>query len=166
MTAIERLTEDDWERLRDLRLRALRSDGEAFGSSLAREEGFREMHWRMRLRASPWYVAVHDGRDAGLVCVIEEPGAEPSERHVVSLWVAPEVRRRGVARSLLDAAAEGAAAVGATRLTLWRLADQEGAGAAYRACGFAPTGEAVPLHRDPSRVEERWAREIGGALSG
>lgn len=57
---IERLTEDAWTRLRDIRLTALRTDPWAFGSSLAREEGFKEAHWRMRLRSGPWFLAVDD----------------------------------------------------------------------------------------------------------
>src|SRR5665647_119503 len=69
---VDRLTEDDWERLRDIRLRALTTDGAAYGSSLEREQGFKESHWRMRLRASPWFVAVVGEQMVGLVCVISE----------------------------------------------------------------------------------------------
>lgn len=157
------LTEDDWERLRDLRLTALRTDPDAFGSSLAREEGFREMHWRMRLRGSPWWVDVDDGADVGLVCVIEEPGAPPGERHVVSLWVAPGHRRRGVGVRLLDAAAAWSAAQGATSLTVWVTDGNGPADALYERAGFAPTGVVTPLPRDPSRTETQWARPVGTA---
>lgn len=160
MTTIDRLSEDDWERLAPLRLAALRTDQDAFGSSLAREEGFRESHWRMRLRSSAWLVASQGGTDVGLACVIQEPGAQEHERHLVSFWVRPEARRRGVGRALLDEAARWASQDGATRLTLWLVRGNDGAADVYRGAGFAPTGETMPLPRDPSRTEERWAREL------
>lgn len=161
---VERLHEDDWERLGRIRVEALRTDPDAFGSSLAREEGFTEMHWRMRLRASAWFVASDGpGVDVGLVCVIEEPGAPADERHVVSFWVRPDARGRGAGRALLDAAAGQARADGAARLTLWLVRGNDGPAAAYRSAGFAPTGETMPLPRDPSRTEERWALDLAGA---
>ncbi|MBX9245084.1 GNAT family N-acetyltransferase [Actinotalea ferrariae] len=160
---VDQLTEDEWERLGRIRVDALRTDPDAFGSSLAREEGFKEMHWRMRLRSSPWFVARDEGVDVGLVCVIQEPGADETERHVVSFWVRPEARRRGTGRALLGAAAAWAAADGAARLTLWQMRGNDAAAATFRAAGFAPTGDTMPLPRDPSRTEERWALELGGA---
>ncbi|WP_199421484.1 GNAT family N-acetyltransferase [Actinotalea solisilvae] len=160
MTTIDRLDEDAWERLAPLRLEALRTDQDAFGSSLAREEGFREMHWRMRLRSSAWFVAAQDGADVGLACVIQEPGAQEDERHLVSFWVRPDARRRGAGRALLDEAARWAAADGGARLTLWLVRGNDGAAAVYRTAGFAPTGETMALPRDPSRTEERWARGL------
>lgn len=161
---VDRLTEDDWERLGRIRVDALRTDPDAFGSSLAREEGFKEMHWRMRLRSSAWFVA-RDGRgsDVGLVCVIQEPGADETERHVVSFWVRPAARRGGVGRALLGTAAACAADDGAARLTLWQVRGNDAAAATFLAAGFAPTGDTMPLPRDPSRTEERWALALGGA---
>lgn len=157
---VEPLHEDDWERLAAIRLAALRTDADAFGSSLAREEGFKESHWRMRLRSSAWFVAVDDGADVGLTSVIREPGAEDHERHLVAFWVRPEARGRGAGRALLDAAATWATTNGAARLTLWLVRGNEGAAATYRSAGFAPTGESMPLPRDPSRTEDRWALDL------
>ena len=155
-TTVERLTDDEWERLRDVRIEALTEDGSVFGSSLERESGFRESHWRMRLRASPWFVAGEDGRDVGLVCVISEPGAGPDDRHVVALWVRAVRRGNGIGTALLDAAVDWSRQDGATTVSLWLLEGNEGAAELYRSHGFRPTGISMPLPRDPSRVERRW----------
>lgn len=165
MTAptVERLVEDDWERLAEVRLRALRSDPAAFSSSLAREEAFREQHWRMRLRSSPWWVAsTPDGAVVGLVCLIQEPGSPDTDRHVVALWVAPEVRGRGVGTALMRAAGEQAEADGAETVSLWVREDDAPALRLYDRLGFAPTGERHPAARTEGLFELRLVRAIAG----
>ncbi|QHT55783.1 GNAT family N-acetyltransferase [Cellulomonas sp. H30R-01] len=158
---IHRATEDDWALVRDVRLRALRESPEVFGSSLAREESFRESHWRMRVRTGPTWVAVDEEQvGRGLVSMIQEPGSPVDDRHLVALWVAPESRRQGIAWSLLDAVRAAAVADGARTLSLWILDGNNAAGDLYVRAGFARTGERQPLPRDPSLVEERWVREL------
>lgn len=159
-TTVEQLGDDEWERLRDLRIEALTEDGSVFASSLERESGFRESHWRMRLRSSPWFVAVEDEHDAGLVCAISEPGAGPGDRHIVALWVRAGRRGRGVGGALLDAAVGWARQDGATTVSIWLVEGNEPGAALYRSRGFAPTGAAMPLPRDPSRIEHRWERTL------
>ena len=167
---IERLTEDDWEQLRDLRLRSLREDGDAFGSSLAREEGFAESHWRMRLRPSAWFMAFdavgdQGERPVGVVAGIQEPGADAEDRHVVSMWVAPEARRRGIGVALLDALSEWAVADGAASLSLWVVEGNDAAAELYGRAGFARTGVTMALPRDPSCTEERWVLDLDGTAA-
>lgn len=159
---IDRLTEDDWEALRDIRLQLLRADGMAFGSSLERELGFKESHWRMRLRASPWFVARVDAQSVGLVCVISEPGAPAEERHVVSLWVSGDHRGTGVGDGLLDAAEAWARDDGATVLSLWLMDGNAAAEQLYRRRGYAGTGVRMPVPRDRSLTEERWTLSLVG----
>ncbi|GCD20929.1 GNAT family N-acetyltransferase [Cellulomonas algicola] len=158
---IHRATEDDWALVRDVRLRALRESPEVFGSSLAREESFRESHWRMRVRTGPTWIAVDEHQvGRGLVSMIQEPGSPVDDRHVVALWVAPEARRQGIGWSLLDAVRAAAVTDGARTLSLWILDGNNAAGDLYVRAGFARTGERQPLPRDPSLVEERWVREL------
>ena len=162
MPTVTRLGDDEWERLRDLRIAALTEDGSVFGSSLDRESGFREPHWRMRLRSSPWFVVVDQGQDAGLVSAISEPGAEPDDRHVVALWVRPDHRGRNIGRALLDAIVHWARADGAMTVSMWLLEGNDDAAALYRSLGFAPTGVSMPLPRDPTQTEYRWELALDG----
>ena len=157
---VDRLTEDDWERLRDIRLQALGTDPDAFGSSLDRETGFKESHWRMRLRASPSFLAMADGEPAGLVGAILEPAAPLGERHLISLWVTPKRRGTGVAEALVAAVEDWARQDGATALSTWVVEGNEQAKRLYERCGFVATDVRVPLPRDPNRVEERWLKRF------
>ncbi|HEY3437040.1 MAG TPA: GNAT family N-acetyltransferase [Actinotalea sp.] len=163
MTSIERVDEDQWERLRALRIAAFEHDAEVFGSSLEREAGLKEMHWRMRARASAWFVAVQAGADVGLVCAIQEPGAAEDDRHVVGLWVRPQSRGGGVGDALVAAVGHWARSDGAMTVSLWVTEDNAPAQALYRRNGFEPTGESMPLPRDPSRVEHRWHRVLNAS---
>jgi ribosomal protein S18 acetylase RimI-like enzyme len=159
---VERVFEDAWERLAHVRLRALRTDPEANGSSLTREESFREPHWRMRLRSSAWWLATQAGGEVpvGLVCLIEEPGSPASDRHLVSLWVAPEARRAGAGTALVTAAADEARSAGAQTLSLWVREDSDGARAFCDRLGFTPTGERHASVARPDVPEARLARPL------
>ena len=166
---IRRVDEDDWPTVRDIRLRALRESPDAFGSSLAREERFAESHWRMRLRTSATWVALDDtGEPRGLVSLIQEPGSPDDDRHIVSLWVAPEIRRGGTGWSLLDAVVRAGAAEGAATVSLWVVDDNASAVDLYVRAGFTRTGERQVLPRDQDRTEERYVRHTdpGGLVGG
>ncbi|NTW39310.1 MAG: GNAT family N-acetyltransferase [Cellulomonadaceae bacterium] len=154
---IRRADEDDWALVQQVRLRSLREDGDVFGSSLAREEMFKESHWRMRLRSSPTWLAVTDGgATVGCVSMILEPGSPADDRHVVALWVAPEVRRRGVGWTLLDTVRRAAVHDEARTVSLWLEDSNHGAVDLAVRAGFTRTSERHALTRDPSRVEERY----------
>ena len=156
----ERLTEDDWETLRDVRLTALQPDETAFASSLERERGFKESHWRMRLRTTPMFVVRSDDQAVGLIGVIREPGAPVEERHLIALWVTPEQRGRGVAQTLLAAAEDWAVQDGASVISLWLVDGNDEAADLYRGVGYTATGVRMPVPRDRSQTEERWTKAL------
>jgi len=158
---IHRVVEDDWRLMQEVRLRALREDPEVFGSSLQREERFRESHWRMRTRSSPSWIALDEaGTGRGIVGMILEPGSPEDDRHVVSLWVAPEVRRRGIGWTLLDTVRQAATEDGARTLSLWVVDENHPAVDLYVRAGFTRTGERHEGQRDPSQVEERYVLQL------
>lgn len=158
---VKRLAEDDWRTLRAIRLRSITEDHPVL-ASVEREQGFKETHWRMRLRGSPWFVATHARRAVGLVSVIPEPGTPADERHVVGLWIVPESRGTGVGEALLAAAAREALSDGAVRLTAWLLDGDAPVQAVLESAGFAPSGVRMPVPRDRSLTEERWTRVLPG----
>jgi ribosomal protein S18 acetylase RimI-like enzyme len=104
---VRRVTPEDWEAYRELRLRALESDPLAFGSTLQREQGFTEERWKERLAGVPpslpsvtWAAVDTSGRFIGMVAAARVGSAF----HIFAMWVAPEVRGRGIGGRLLDAA--------------------------------------------------------------
>ena len=64
---IQRLTADEANRLRLIRLRALRDAPEAFGSTLEESERRPASSWVQQVTELPTFVAVYDGADVGMV---------------------------------------------------------------------------------------------------
>ncbi|MER7505077.1 GNAT family N-acetyltransferase [Nonomuraea pusilla] len=155
-TVIEQLGPDDGERLKEIRLRALQEAPGAFGSTYAREAAFTPETWAERLRnpgTRYWVARSETGQDIGIVCVYtHREGLE-----LVSMWVAPEARGRGVAGRLVDAAVEYARGTGADELTLWVIGGNEAARSLYVSKGFVPTGREQALPSDPTVTEVRYA---------
>src|SRR4051794_19042046 len=82
-----------------LRLESLRESPRAFGSTLAREQAFSEADWDARISDLSFIV-----QDAGVpVGLGGGYRPEPGRIEVVSMWVRPDHRGRGLSRMILDA---------------------------------------------------------------
>jgi len=154
--SVSRIGPGDWAALRDVRLAALRDSPDTFASTLERELALAEQDWRQRAESAAWFVARQDSDLAGLVAVFPVPESSPPTKwHLISMWVAPRMRGRGVAALLVDAAAGHVAAAGAQRLTLWVADGNDRAIAFYLRAGFLPTGQRQTYRRaDSSEFDE------------
>jgi GNAT superfamily N-acetyltransferase len=153
---IREVSPEEWERFRDVRLRALADSPSAFGSSLRREQRQPQAAWRERISwrgGGVTFAAVEDGAWLGIAGAYPDDDA-PTCMWVVSMWVAPEARRRGAGRSLLDACVGWARERDAEEVRLWVTTTNTSARALYEAAGFEPTGATQPLPSDPSFEEE------------
>jgi ribosomal protein S18 acetylase RimI-like enzyme len=145
-------SEADWRQLRRVRLQALADSPAAFGTTLEEAEAFPEQRWRDRARGSDvarQFLAWMGEEPVGLAGAIIEPGYA----EVVSVWVRPDQRGRGVARGLMDAAIGFAVSAGAGEIRLWVTDGNSPARGLYQRLGFRATGERQPLPSNPS-IEE------------
>jgi ribosomal protein S18 acetylase RimI-like enzyme len=154
MVSVRTVADGDWELMRDVRLAALQDAPDAFGSTYAREAPFTEEQWRGRInaRSVTFFAYVTGiGEPAGLAGVYEEDGAAD----LVSMWVRPAARGRGVGEALVDAAAGWARDRGQAALYLWVTESNEPARRLYERRGFTATGERQPLPSNPALTELR-----------
>jgi ribosomal protein S18 acetylase RimI-like enzyme len=132
---------DDWKTWRELRLAALEEAPYAFGSRLADWVDASEDRWRERLSAPGAYqvVAALDGTPVGMAggFLADEPGLA----HLVSMWVAPAGRGRGVGDRLMTAVEERARGAGAHTLELSVAVGNDAAHALYLRSGFTDDRE-------------------------
>lgn len=150
--------------LRAVRLRALTDAPDAFGASLDRAQGYDDTRWRELLAWGRWWVVDDSNPDGepgtplAVVAVVTDHGRPDDERHLVSMWVDPELRGTGTAGALVHAACNGARSEGAVRLTLWVHDDNAHACSFYARAGFTDTGERAVPH--PGVVERRMWRQL------
>ncbi|MFI6232962.1 GNAT family N-acetyltransferase [Micromonospora sp. NPDC050784] len=154
MIEIRVLTPDDWPTWRELRLAALTEAPGAFGSRLAdwQGDGDREQRWRDRLSipGSHNLVAVLDGRPVGMSS--GTPTADPLTMDLISMWVHPDARGKGVADRLVDEVAQWARERGASQLRLNVRVDNARAKALYHRAGFTLSDEPDSLTPDGEQV--------------
>lgn len=89
--------------------------------------------------ADRWFVAVVDGVDVGLAACAEHRDSDGSA-HVISMWVAPQARRVGAGRLLLDACVAWARERALTPVRLEVVDANAAAVTLYERYGFLPTG--------------------------
>ncbi|MHB8245050.1 MAG: GNAT family N-acetyltransferase [Acidimicrobiales bacterium] len=155
---VQNLGLEDWRVWRDLRLRALTEAPYAFGSTLAEwsGDGDTEERWRARLSSVPLnLVASLDDQAVGMV------GAVWMDREVelISMWVAPQARGRGVGAALIDAVVGWAREQQAHRVTLDVREGNARAIGLYERHGFIDVGPAA--NSDATAPERKMVRLLG-----
>jgi ribosomal protein S18 acetylase RimI-like enzyme len=148
---IRQIQREDWQRLRDVRLRALAQDPDAFLETHAEAATFPDERWKER--ATPdaegsSFVVERDGRFDGLVsCFVAD---DPATVFLVAMWVAPELRGTGVAPGLVERVVEWAREHRAERVCLSVEPDNERAARLYEKCGFGETSDPPPFPYKPN----------------
>lgn len=147
MVVVRRVGADEWQALRDVRLRALEDSPDAFATLLD----------EARLRPEEWWVewaarsAEGDGhamflawdrRDA--VGIVGTFVADDGRRWLIAMWTDPGARGRGVGRALVEATAQFARAASSGELFLQVVEGNDTAASLYRSCGFEDAGPGEP----------------------
>jgi ribosomal protein S18 acetylase RimI-like enzyme len=129
------------DRLREIRLRSLASDPDAFGSTYEHDLALPADWWERGARRSEQggqrtFVAV-DEEDRWVGMALVRPDEESLGDAVINaMWVAPEARRQGAGRALLDACVQWACEQRFRGVSLNVRITNAAARAAYEANGF------------------------------
>ena len=135
------MTADDWQQWRPVRLAALADAPDAFGSRLADWSDAPEDRWRIRLSIPRALDLVAYDGDLAVGMASGVPG-EGDHAELISMWVDPAARGRGVADALIDAVARWAVETGADVLELAVMPDNARARRTYARLGFSRLGRA------------------------
>ena len=98
---IRTVSSDDWRDIRDVRLRSLMDDPEAFTSTFDRESAYDETKWRDLAITGRWFVADDDGL-VGVAVGVDGWSGDLKRRELVGMWVdvsPPPWNSRAAARS-------------------------------------------------------------------
>ena len=159
MVLVRATTITDWQALRKIRLQALRDAPYAFSSTHAGEATLGDDEWHRRAtRDGSFFAFIPElAEPAGLAGGYEE---EPGVVELISMFVRPQARGRGVGEAIIDAVAEWARQKDATTVHLWVTETNKHARLLYERCGFTVTAERQPLPSSPSLAEIGMQRPI------
>jgi RimJ/RimL family protein N-acetyltransferase len=158
---------EEWEKVRDLRLEALKDTPIAFGERYEDAVRLSADEWRARTARSvqgqsttKWVAEAADGRWVGTMTGYRDG---TRDGWVVAVYVAPDFRGRAtrVADGLLDAVLDwGRNEARVARLVLEVREDNEAARRFYTRRGFAETGNVQPYPLDPAFKEIEMSLEL------
>ncbi len=147
MPLARRIRPEEYQRLKQVRLNALRDAPKAFGSTFASESLLTEEVWRQRALSgatqaygATWVIDdTAAGPFGGMVRLAppEPPGALVE---LASLWVAAHFRGTGLAGDLVALLLAEARALGVSQVGLWVRCSNHRALRFYARLGFVSTG--------------------------
>ena len=146
--SVMRAGPQDWAILRDLRLRALSDSPSAFASTYERERTLTDDEWRERLirKGRVSLIAFWGDQPVGIAGgFVEYPGCA----QVVSMWVVPDARGRGVGDALVDEVLRWARELDVAEVRLWVTGGNDVAERLYARHGFERNGQVQPLPSNP-----------------
>jgi len=166
--AIRPVRADEWQRWRETRLRMLRDDADFFATrydDMVREPDRAWRDWVADAVAGEQktlFVAEEDDRWLGVVGAFAR--VNPLEVQLISMWVDPEARGRGIAGDLIRAVAGWTLERGSTRVVLFVQEANEPAQQLYARAGFRPTGDRAPATAGRSAFKLVLAAPVGDLL--
>lgn len=134
----------EWEKYKELRLRALKEDPQAFGSNYNDSLMFPDTKWQERLQkvvdGESWAVFARQGEElVGMMFAMKE--ADEGVVSIVSVYVANEARGQGISGRLMSTIIRQ---LGENKISLIKLSvnqDQQAAVGLYKKFGFEEVGK-------------------------
>jgi len=161
MVLVRPTTVADWPVLRDIRLQALRDAPHAFSSTYAGEAAFAESVWHQRATRDGSFIAfIPEASAAGAAGLAGGLQEAPGVVELVSMFVRPQARGRGVGEALIDGVVRWARDKGADSVHLWVTETNKPARRLYEHYGFTATGERQPLPSNPALTEIAMTRPL------
>lgn len=167
---IRKLTVQEWNTYKNLRLRALADSPDAFGRTLAEERERSNAEWSSRLASgadSSWdlpLVAEVDREPIGLAWGRIDK-TNPEVANLYQMWVAPSHRRLGVGLMLLETVIAWAKAKNAYYLDLGVTFNDSPAMRLYTRAGFEPVGEPQPFRQGSELLGQPMRLKLRGSTA-
>ena len=153
----EIISENDWSRLRAIRLKSLVVNPEAFGGTHEIESAESEAEWRAKFEKLDFLIASVDGVDAAMMSVEVLVGDFGATCWIGGCWSDPSYRGKGLLRALFDFVDQQDRDWKIQGLGVW--IDNYNAIAAYEKLGFVKMGEDTPSTRQPGKFHQRMIRK-------
>ena len=151
---------DQWLRVSQLRLRALKDSPQWFAGDFERESARSEIDWRSMISNVDVVMFSHAGRDVGIMSVEKAETLRGTDCWLTGCWIDPEFRGKGITAKMIAQLDE------ICRKRGWRVQglgvwpDNEIAIRAYLSCGFVKRGEPLASRTRPGQKYQLMVRNL------
>lgn len=133
-TELHKITEDEWEKFRDMRLRAVAESLAAFGDTFEQVAAKPESYWRKKIRSG--YVYAIEENDRYIAGVVFNQDDDDGVWMIQALWVDPLRRGMGFGAALVQRVIDTAKETGISAVELGINPLQTEAVDLYKRFGF------------------------------
>jgi ribosomal protein S18 acetylase RimI-like enzyme len=154
-------TADDVDRLRALRLAALKDTPDAFGAKYEDEAEKPILDWQNRLKNTHWCFAVADGVDVGLLAVDRAEKDRNSDCWLSSWWIHQDHRGSGIPKLMLNWLEQLCIEKKWEKIGLGAWPDNLRAISAYKKLGFTEAEKLLPSRSIPGLMYLAMYRNVG-----
>jgi RimJ/RimL family protein N-acetyltransferase len=144
--------DDEAERLRNLRLAALKDAPYAFGAQYEVDKEKPISFWQQSIADTNWFFVAINGEDIGLIGVEVAGEDRGSDCWIFGWWIAPNYRGRGVTALMLGKIDEFCLDKNWRKQGLGVWPENERAIAAYRKLGFTSGVGPIPSRSKPGQL--------------
>lgn len=153
--------------LKAIRLEALTDSPTAFITTFDEASGYPDALWVERSSEDPeggqaTFLAVGKDRCRGMAVGLDRSSSGRDVVAIVSVYVAPDVRRSGIGNALMDAVEAWATVRGVEATSLWVVDGNDRARGFYEARGYRATLDRQKIPLPPVRWETRFELRLSG----
>ena len=152
----------DFERLKNLRLSALKDSPQAFGAKYADLKDRPDNYWLQLIRVSNWCLVSIDGLDVALLAVDRADKDRNSDCWLSSWWIAENYRGKGVSKLMAEWVYKLCQEKGWRKIGLGVWPDNKIAIAVYLKLGFELANGLMPSRSIPGLMYQPMYKSIGG----
>ncbi len=152
----------DVERLKRLRLSALKDSPTAFGAKYENLKDRPDRYWQQVIKASSWCLVSVDGLDIGLLAVDRADKDRNSDCWLSSWWISENYRGHGISRLMADWVYNLCKENGWQKIGLGVWPDNKNAIAVYLRLGFERADGLMPSRSIPGLMYQPMYKSIGG----
>jgi ribosomal protein S18 acetylase RimI-like enzyme len=154
-------TVNDFDRLRALRLAALKDTPDAFGAKYEDEVEKPILEWQDRLKNTHWCFVVADGVDVGLLAVDRAEKDRNSDCWLSSWWIHQDHRGSGIPKLMLNWLEQLCIEKKWEKIGLGVWPDNLRAISAYKKLGFTEAEKLLPSRSIPGLMYLAMYRNVG-----
>ena len=153
------LNPDNWFRLKNIRLRALVENPEAFGPTFDEENKLNEQGWRNRFKKEDYLIGSIENEDVGTMYIEVLKGDHGATCWIGGCWTDPKYRGFGVMKSMFEFIDLHSKEKGWQRQGLGVWVHNQGAIKAYESIGFSVAGEKMASTSRPGSYFQHMVRD-------